>query len=275
MNDIRTLIPYDDVRHATTGSIVYSPGGRFGPRIQQDIQLVLLYTGEMNVTIDGSLLHVPAGHVVLLKPGHEESFAFAKDEETWHRWIAVHVSSLTAAARDYLDSLPVCQPLSDEMNRLADMMLTMQPDVPPDDPLNCSLGLAALQLYPAETMRMKRRTEKHPSVYMATSWIRDHYADEMTLPELASRAGISAEHLVRLFNRYESVTPIQYLWNYRIERGIELLAHTGLTISEVADRCGFKNPHHFARLIKQSTGKSPSQIRKISWGGSPESGRAP
>ncbi|MFD0697427.1 AraC family ligand binding domain-containing protein [Paenibacillus sp. GCM10027628] len=50
--------------------IVYPPGGRFGPRLQQDIQLVLLHTGQMDVSIDGELHNAQSGNVVILKPDH-------------------------------------------------------------------------------------------------------------------------------------------------------------------------------------------------------------
>lgn len=256
----------DSVRHAAAGSIVYPPGGRFGPRIQQDIQLVLLYTGEMTVKIDGNPLRVQPGHVVLLKPGHEESFAFAAGEETWHRWISLHVSPLPQAELRYLYSLPAFQPLSDELSRLTDVMLSLQSDVSPVDPLCRNLGLAALQLYAADMMRTQRQSEKHPAIHLATAWIREHYADDITLQRLAFEARVSPEHLSRLFRRFESVPPMQYVWNSRIKRGLELLVHTGLTVAEVAHRCGFKNPHHFARMVKQSTGRTPSQVRSKSWG---------
>lgn len=84
------------VKSAWAGSVVYSPGGRFGPRIQQDKQMIMLYTGEMNVKIDERELHVEPGNVLLLKPGHEETFLFSKTEETWHRWISIHVPHLNS-----------------------------------------------------------------------------------------------------------------------------------------------------------------------------------
>lgn len=256
----------DDVARAYAGSVVYPPGGRFGPRVQQDIQLVMLYTGEMQVTIDGRALYAAPGHVVLLKPGHEETFFFSKTEETWHRWIAVTPVSLDDAAIEALFALPEILPLSEEMNRLTDLMLNIRQHVPdPSDPVIRSLGLAALHLYPYESVRHSRRLEKHPAVYAAIEWIRDHFAEEITLPSLAVQAGVSPEHLLRLFKQHEGATPIHYLWRYRINRAVELLAHTGITITEVAERCGFKTSHHFARMVKQTTGRTAKEIRQLSW----------
>lgn len=260
-------LPFESVRSAMAGSVVYPPGGRFGPRIQQDIQLVMLYSGEMNVRIDGRELHARPGHVVLLKPGHEEAFQFSRTEETWHRWIAVHVRPLPPETKEILYRLPEILPLTEEMNRLTDLMLKLQREIPWEDPTLLSLGMAAVHLYPREKERALPDREKHPAVYAALSRIHEHYALDVTLDDLARSAGVSPEHLVRLFRVSEKTTPIQYLWRYRVERAVMLLTNTGLNVSEIALRCGFKTPHHLARLVKQSTGRTASEIRRLSWGG--------
>ncbi|WP_036719478.1 helix-turn-helix domain-containing protein [Paenibacillus harenae] len=260
-------ISLESVHSVTAGSIVYPPGGRFGPRIQQDIQLVMLYTGSMNIVINGQLLSVQPGCVVKLMPGREEAFAFAKAEDTWHRWVAVHVQGLSEELYAFLDGLPSVLPLTEEMNRLTDLILTLQHSSYSDDPIICTLGLAALQLYPTESLRLVNEREKHPSVYKAISWMQENYANDISLQELAVQAGVSSEHLVRLFRQYENDTPIHYLWSLRIKQAINLLVHTGLTITEISERCGFKTTHHFSRLIKQSTELTASQIRQQSWKG--------
>lgn len=263
----RLSISSEQVRNAFAGSIVYPPGGRYGPRNQPDFQFVLLYTGEMNVTIDGRLLHVQPGHIVLLKPGHEETFVFSKTEATWHRWISVNVSPLADETRNAINRLPEILPLTEAMNSLTDLMFNMMRQLPPDDAAVRSLGLAALHLYPTEANRLYLQREKHPALYTALAWINEHYAEEIMLKELANRAGLSSEHLVRLFKQYEQTTPMNYLWNFRVNKGVELLRNTGLTVSEIAERCGFKTPNHFARLIKQFKGKTAREIRQLSWSG--------
>ncbi|MDQ6421585.1 AraC family transcriptional regulator [Paenibacillus sp. LHD-117] len=265
MQEEKLNIPFDTLKSAVAGSIVYPPGGRFGPRIQQDIQLVMLYTGEMNVTIDGRHVRVLPGQLILLKPGHEETFIFSKTEQSWHRWIAIHMNELPEHTRDALYQLPECLPLTEEMTRLTDLMLDVQRQVPSDDPSALSLGLSAIHLYPIESKRVLLQKEKHPAVYATLMWIHDHYADEISLERLAQQANLSPEHLLRLFKSNIQSTPIHYLWEYRVNKAIELLTSTGLTISEIAHRCGFKTSHHFARLIKKFTGKTATTIRQSSW----------
>ncbi len=266
MKNALSHIPIETLQSAVAGSVVYPPGGKFGPRVQQDIQLVLLYTGDMRVTIDDRELHVLPGHVALLKPGHEEMFTFSRMEETWHRWISVHVEPFSLELQDDLYRLPACLPISEPLNRLTDLMLILRQQANPADQVMRSLGLAALQLYPVETQKALLMQEKHPALYKSQSWIHEHYADDLSLKDIAGQADVSPEHLVRLYRRYERITPIQYLWRIRIQRATELLTSTGLTVTEIAHLSGFKTSHHLARLLKQATGKTASEIRRSVWG---------
>lgn len=261
------LMPYNKISSTVVGTIVYPPGGRHGPRIQQDVQLVLLHTGSMVVHVDGNPNVVKPGHVVLLKPGHHEYFEFADDQETWHRWIAIHCIGLTGEERSAIENLPFCIPIPEELNRLTDILLTLRSDYTKESGVMCSLGHAVLNLYASELTRTKLLKEIHPSVVMAKNIIHNDCAEEITLADLARGASVSPEHLVRLFHTFEATTPIKYLWHYRVLRAVELLTHTGLTITEVTERCGFKTTFHFARTIKKQTGSTPTEIRKSSWEG--------
>ncbi len=60
-------------------------------------------------------------------------------------------------------------------------------------------------------------------------------------------------------------TPARHLWKFRLERGVAMLEETGHTVAEIAYRCGFKNPFHFSRLIKQQAGRPPREIRRRAW----------
>ncbi|MHA6483414.1 helix-turn-helix domain-containing protein [Paenibacillus sp. strain BS8-2] len=255
----------DHVNYVTSGSIVYPPGGKFGPRIQQDIQLVMLYSGSMCVSIDGNVLEAVPGQVARLLPGHREEFIFAKSEETWHRWISIHVDGVPKDILEAFAALPPVLPLTEEMNRLVDLLLSVQLTHPSDSPLVRTFGLAALLLLPSESAKLSSEKEKHPSVYKALQWIREHYAENISLPDIAANSDVSPEHLVRLFRRHVQTTPVHYLWTWRIQQAVNLLVHTGLTVTEIADRCGFKTTHHLARMMKQTTGMTASRIRETSW----------
>ncbi|MGO4544872.1 AraC family transcriptional regulator [Paenibacillus sp. 2TAB23] len=260
-------LPYSRIETAHTGTIIYPTGGKYGPRIQDDMQLVLLHSGEMTIEIDGNEHMIPAGSAVVLKPGHEEMFTFSSRGETWHRWISIHMGKLTASELNPYEALPLFQPISEELNRITDIMLSLQLNHPSNSEVLRSLGMSALLLYISEVTRTREQEDMHPSIQLAKNFIHSTFHEELDLSVLASKAGVSPEHLIRLFRNHDRTTPIKYLWRYRVLKALEFLTHTGLTITEISLRCGFKSSFHFARTVKQHTGQTPTEVRQSSWRG--------
>jgi AraC-like DNA-binding protein/quercetin dioxygenase-like cupin family protein len=263
LDEAKHSMPPFEVTAAFAGTVVYGPGGTFGPRLQPDLQLVLVHTGSMTVTIDGASHSVPAGHTALLKPGHMEHFAFATTRETWHRWIAVSTLPLLPEAAARFEALPLSVRLSEAMSAIADVLSGLQQTgAAREDELIRSLGRAATLLFLDEVRRTDADTAKHPAVLVAKAAIHARCAERIGLSDLARAAGMSPEHLIRLFRKDEGVTPIQYLWRYRVNQGVSLLRSTGLSVGEVAAQCGFQTSYHFARMVKQLTGQTPSELRR-------------
>lgn len=84
---------------------------------------------------------------------------------------------------------------------------------------------------------------------------------EITLDQLASIANLSPQHLISSFSKNIGLTPMRYLWQARANRGRALLLQSGLSVSEIAYQCGYKNPFHFSRHIRQNFGMAPTEVR--------------
>ncbi|SDW66104.1 AraC family transcriptional regulator [Paenibacillus sp. CF384] len=260
------LLPALQVTRVSAGSIVYPPGSQFGPRYQTDYQLVMLHSGSIDLLLDQHLQVIPPGHVVLLKPGHWETFRFAEDQDTWHRWITLTPEFPVPELLDRLHALPLYLPLSQEMTQLTDLAIAIKQIQKSEfNGALRKLGLTALDLYAAECAHHDASRSTHPAILIAKATIKDQYERDLTIADLAFTTNLSKDHLIRLFRRELGITPMQYLWNYRLERGIELLRHSGLSIGEIAYRVGFKTSYHFARSIKNYTGLTPTLIRRNNW----------
>lgn len=80
--------------------------------------------------------------------------------------------------------------------------------------------------------------------------------------EIARRLGCSRAHLYRVFAR-NGLTVAGYLREVRLERCRAALAAAlpRDTVGDIAFRCGFDNPVHFARLFRERFGMRPSEAR--------------
>lgn len=253
------------VQDCFAGTIVHPPGKTYGPRLQLELQLVLLHTGSMRIDVDGDIFVCPPGHVVFLKPGHRLFIAFAEHEDTWHRWISLIVRDMGEDAKHELKQLPHMLPISEQMNRLVDLAVGIhRHNSLEHTPVLRTLGLAAIQLFIAESLRGVPSTI-HPAVSSVKSLIQERFHERLALADLAAGSGVTPGHLNKLFQRYEAATPMQYLWRFRLQRGLEQLRRSGLSVGEVAERCGFQSSHHFSRTIKSCTGLTPTEIRDNCW----------
>ena len=88
-----------------------------------------------------------------------------------------------------------------------------------------------------------------------------HLGGSMDLATLAGVAGVSIHHFARGFKHSAGITPHHYLTQKRVERAQDMLAHTDLSLSEIAYAVGFSDQSHLARHFRQMLGVTPGQFR--------------
>lgn len=100
------------------------------------------------------------------------------------------------------------------------------------------------------------------SLKKAISYIRLHYQSDVTITDVAGQTGIGERYLRKLFAQYLNLSPLDYLNQIRINKSIELLRNTELSVKEICFTCGFKSPQYFSRVFKQQMGISPREVTK-------------
>ena len=88
--------------------------------------------------------------------------------------------------------------------------------------------------------------------------LENHYAQAITLDELAALAGFSPYHLLRIFRGRFGMSPHRYQTYMRVKHAKMLLA-SGLPIREVAQATGFSDQSHLTRRFKGVVGVTPGQ----------------
>ena len=241
------------------GDVVYEPGGTCGPRIQSDYQLVVLVEGDARVDVDGRELQIAAGQVGLFRPGRREFFRLSEQRKTHHTWCAMHPSLVTGELAEVCARAPDVLPVTRRFEQLMELGLSLPRSAGDRAPgLVESLGLATLQEYlfagraggNAGAGRAGRAAPG-PGMDRAGGTAGDGFA------VAGARGGVSPAQLVKLFRRHLGTTPIRHVWEVRTRRGAQLLRETGLTVGEVAFRCGFQTPFHFSRWMRELFGVSP------------------
>ena len=92
--------------------------------------------------------------------------------------------------------------------------------------------------------------------------IRTHYSEKVTLDSIASSGNVCRTKCCQIFKKYLGMTPNDYLNSFRLEKSMELLKGTKLSITEIASACGYSSSSYFAETFSKEKGCTPTHYRK-------------
>ena len=95
-----------------------------------------------------------------------------------------------------------------------------------------------------------------------TTYMREHYTEELKLADMASMFGYSDAYLSRMFKKYAKVNFKSYLQEIRMAFACRGLMNTDHTISQIALDNGFASSRAFSREFKNRYGILPSEAQR-------------
>ncbi|MFI3168453.1 MAG: response regulator [Faecalibacterium sp.] len=98
-------------------------------------------------------------------------------------------------------------------------------------------------------------------VHNAQAYIREHYAEKLTLGDVAAQVYVSQWHLSKLISRYTKQSFFDLLNGARIDKAKELLCDPALRVWEISEMVGFAEVTHFSRIFKKIVGMSANEYR--------------
>ena len=93
------------------------------------------------------------------------------------------------------------------------------------------------------------------------AYLRAHYREPCTNKELGEIFSYHPNYLNRLMVAYTGLSLHKYLTRTRIDRAIDLLSTSVMSVGEIGAQVGFPDPSHFTKAFEKATGYSPSAFR--------------
>ncbi|MCB1717996.1 MAG: GlxA family transcriptional regulator [Candidatus Competibacteraceae bacterium] len=109
----------------------------------------------------------------------------------------------------------------------------------------------------------QRLPPAHQGVIQAITLMEQHLEDTLSTAQLAAGAGLSLRELERLFKRWLQTTPGAYYRRLRLEQARSLLQQSGLSVTDIANQCGFSSLAGFSRAYRAQFGQAPSENRPL------------
>ena len=106
--------------------------------------------------------------------------------------------------------------------------------------------------------QMKELNRVRPAI----DYIESHYAEELSLQQLADICNYSYSHFSKMFIKAFSINPNTYISYTRIRKAEDLLKSTDMNISDIASEVGYNDVSYFIRVFRKLKGISPNKYRK-------------
>lgn len=94
------------------------------------------------------------------------------------------------------------------------------------------------------------------------SCIHAHYAEKLTVWQLAALVKLSPKYLSRVFHKAVGCTPVQYLAKTRLEAACRLLLYTDKSVGDIAANVGYDDALYFSKAFRAAYGLSPREWRR-------------
>lgn len=100
-----------------------------------------------------------------------------------------------------------------------------------------------------------------PTIQAVQTWIQENLRGDLSVAELARRAGMSQRNFTRIFVKELELTPGRFVDQARVEAACRLLDETSLPLQRVAFQSGFSGTQALRRALRRQFGVTPREYR--------------
>jgi AraC-like DNA-binding protein len=110
--------------------------------------------------------------------------------------------------------------------------------------------------------RFARQQTKQGRLREVFEFIAEHYADRISLPQMAALARLSKPRFHAVFKKVAGITLVDYLNQVRLNEAARLLQETEKAVVEIANAVGFADQSYFDRRFRRRFGQTPLKFRR-------------
>ena len=227
------------------GQFTYLPGYRLVREAFDSFLLMYIQKGTLSLATGdawqhpGSPVIAGAGNFVLLDCYSRHAYS----TDTGWSCLWCHFDGITArhwyqnitARLGNVFSLADAQPVIGKLSAVYD---TFRDGRPVREPLLSKYMTDILTACLLSTPTDARTNARMNMSETITTYISEHFAEKLTIEQLASLAGLSSYHFIRTFKKQTGFTPHEYILNTRMNTARYLLKNTALPVKDICFSTG-------------------------------------
>jgi len=233
-------------------------------------QILFSAGGNGFLKYDNTTLPVSEGDYFFLPAGYPHEYF--SENETWDvKWIAFdgYASAHILSRFDMTKPIIIHSQGTTTLQNIFNKMYSAQKT----DKLYCDYSCSGfvydyiIEFHHYMNNRISKiRNERSKLLLPVLNYIDENFHTDFPLTHLAELAGITPQHLCRVFKEAMDMRPIEYLTQRRLIESKRLLKRNELPIAEVAIHAGFPDVGYFSTVFKKHEGLTPMEYKKRMWG---------
>ena len=120
----------------------------------------------------------------------------------------------------------------------------------------------ALLMELAGEFTVSEDTDSSMEIFRIQDWILHHYAQTITVSQIAEIFHYNSAYLSSLYKKTTGVPLKQYINHVRIDAAKKMLISSDSSLKEIAFRCGYTDEKYFFKVFKQLENMTPTEYRE-------------
>lgn len=218
--------------------------------------MVIVTDGKGELDFDGEVSILTKGDCFFIDCHVPHNYKSSVDEPWELMWI--HFNGATS--RQYYEnfiskSKNVFQPLSFDkaVTAMTEIIYFNEQKSPDSEVLTSGLIVQLLTMALTSTAAVHYTDSAlKQKLFAVNTYIEEHFSEDLTLEQLASKFYISKYYLTREYKKIYGKTIFQHIITCRINYGKRLLRFSDNSVEEIAHLCGFNDQSYFVRQFKKA-----------------------
>ena len=245
------------------------PLHQFGPAIRNHFLFHYVISGKGRLHTNNIYYPIHAGQGFLLCPGQSSTY-YADEQDPW-TYVWIEFDGLRARESVTLAGLSENQPVytpdrKENGSHIENLLMHIvdHPEYSPTRLIGHALIFLDELIQTSKTKIANTGTKKLRDFYIkeAIAYIDANYQYDISIQDISDACGLNRSYFGRLFKETMSLSPQQFLIQYRMTKAAQLLKGSRIPVAEVSIAVGYENQLHFSRAFKSVFDISPSEYRR-------------
>ena len=227
----------------------------FPSHLHQCFEIIIILSGEMNITIDNQEYTLKKGEAALVFPNQIHELKSQKSE---HILCIFSPRLVQAYATKITDKIPV-------NNKFCpDEFLTREIETLDTASSTLKKGIlySLCGRFDACAEYTAKKTDQKNLIHTIFSFVENNFSGDCSLARLSEITTYDYSYLSRYFKKNIGFSFNSYVMHYRLSHACYLLENTMQSIAQCAFESGFSSLRSFNRAFKDNIKISPKQYRK-------------